>query len=392
MRSVGIVCECNPLHGGHQYLIQQARQSGADAIVCVMSGYFPQRGEAAVADPHTRAHALILGGADAVVELPFPFSCAGAEFFASAGVEILNRLGVEELWFGSECGDLALLERAAALADSSPFQEQYAQTAGQKEGTAQAFFDLLQEQLGLSAPFSSNDALGIAYLRAIRKQSASLRPHTVKRVGSGYREESATSGSYPSAMAVRKRIFEKGVAAADDLLSPDTLRLLQEAEKNGTALADLKNAERWILGHLRLSSAERNVAELTGGLLPRLLSAAEKATSYEELLSLAATKKYPLSRLRRGILYVLCDVAPEDLRTSPAYTRLLAANRVGCQFLAEQRKSLQIPVVTRNASLPQTAEAKRQAEWERRACAMYTLCLPAPKSPEALLKKNPIIR
>ena len=392
MRSVGIVCECNPLHGGHQYLIQKARQSGAEAVVCVMSGYFNQRGEAAIADPHTRAHALIFGGADAVVELPFPFSCAGAEFFAAAGVNILNRLGVDELWFGSECGDLALLEKGAYLADSPDFQAQYANTVGQADGTAQAFFDLLQRQLGLPTPFSSNDALGIAYLRAIRNQNASLLPVTVKRVGSGYREESATAREYPSAMAVRNVILRDGFAAASHLVSPDTLRLLQEAEKNGTAPADLKNAERWILGHLRFSSAERNVAELTGGLLPRLITAAEKATSYEELLTLASTKKYPLSRFRRGILYALCHVAPEELRASPAYTRLLAANRVGCQFLAEQRKSLHIPVVTRNASLPQTAEAKRQAEWERRACAMYTLCLSTPKSPEELLKRNPTIQ
>jgi predicted nucleotidyltransferase len=335
---------------------------------------------------------MLLGGADAVLELPFPYSAAGAEFFGAAGVEILDRLGVDELWFGSECGNLSLLERAAALADSHAFQEQYAGTVGQSDGTAQVFFDLLQKQLELSTPFSSNDALGIAYLRAIRKQNASLRPHTVTRVGSGYREETAPVDTYPSAMAVRNVIFENGISAATDLLSPDTLRLLQEAEKNGTALADLKNAERWILGHLRLSPPTEDVAELTGGLLPRLITAAEKATSYEELLTLAATKKYPLSRLRRGILYALCDIAPEDLRTPPAYTRLLAANRVGCQFLAEQRKSLQIPVVTRNASLPQTAEAKRQAEWERRAYALYTLCLPTPKSPEALLKKNPIIR
>ena len=108
MRIAGIICECNPIHGGHLYLMREARRQGADAVVCVMSGCFTQRGEAAIADPHTRAHALILGGADAVVELPFPFSCAGAEFFAAAGVEILNRLGVGELWFGSECGDLEI--------------------------------------------------------------------------------------------------------------------------------------------------------------------------------------------------------------------------------------------------------------------------------------------
>ena len=112
----------------------------------------------------------------------------------------------------------------------------------------------------------------------------------------------------------------------------------------------------------------------------------------KELLALAATKKYPIARLRRGILYALCGILTEDLRLSPAYTRLLAANATGCKFFAEQRKDLQIPLVTRNAGIPQTEEAKKQAEWERCACAMYTLCLPTPKSPEALLKKNPIIR
>ena len=175
-------------------------------------------------------------------------------------------------------------------------------------------------------------------------------------------------------------------------VTADTLALLKRAESEGTAPADLKWAERWILGQFRMMDPNTPVAELGGGLLPRMIRAAQRADSMEGLLTLAATKKYPLARLRRGILFGLTGIAAADLRTLPAYTRLLAANAVGCRFLSERRKTMQIPVVTRNASLPQTAEAARQAEWERRAYALYTLCLPAPKSPEALLKRNPIIR
>ena len=74
MKRVGIICECNPFHDGHAYLIRQARAAGADAVIAVMSGCFVQRGEAAVADPYLRAEALLAGGADAVLELPFPYA------------------------------------------------------------------------------------------------------------------------------------------------------------------------------------------------------------------------------------------------------------------------------------------------------------------------------
>lgn len=58
MKTVGIIAEYNPFHNGHQYHIEQARRiTGADAVVCVMSGSFVQRGDCAVADKWTRAHA-----------------------------------------------------------------------------------------------------------------------------------------------------------------------------------------------------------------------------------------------------------------------------------------------------------------------------------------------
>ena len=73
MRTAGMICECNPLHGGHRHLLCRMSEGGADAVVCVMSGDFVQRGEAAIVDCRTRAQILLDGGADLVFELPFPF-------------------------------------------------------------------------------------------------------------------------------------------------------------------------------------------------------------------------------------------------------------------------------------------------------------------------------
>ena len=61
MKHVGIICEYNPLHTGHAYLLERVR--GAQTVICLMSGNFTQRGEAAILPPVVRA---------AMAVCPFP--------------------------------------------------------------------------------------------------------------------------------------------------------------------------------------------------------------------------------------------------------------------------------------------------------------------------------
>ena len=84
----GIICEYNPFHAGHAWMLQQLREGGADGIVCVMSGDFVQRGEFAVADKFARAEMAVRCGADVVLELPAPWSAATAEVFACGAIHI----------------------------------------------------------------------------------------------------------------------------------------------------------------------------------------------------------------------------------------------------------------------------------------------------------------
>lgn len=49
-----VICEFNPFHNGHKYLLERAREkTDADATVCFMSGNFVQRGDIAFCDKHT---------------------------------------------------------------------------------------------------------------------------------------------------------------------------------------------------------------------------------------------------------------------------------------------------------------------------------------------------
>lgn len=390
MRIAGMICECNPLHAGHQYLMEQAKRGGADVLIALMSGCFVERGEPAVADGFVRAKALLAGGADVVLELPFPFSASSAEHFARAGVEILSRLGVHELWFGSECGSIETLSTLAGICDSPEFVARYAASVRSNGGSAKKYFEILSDLSGKDCACSPNDILGIAYLRAIRTFGSAMIPRTVQRLGSGYSER-RLNAECPSATALRIALAEGGIDAVSSYLAPTTRSSLAEALEEGRAPAGWKHAERLILGALRMLSDEEiaSIAELSGGLGARLRDAARKADSFEALLALVATKKYTTARIQRGILYALTGIRDEDLRAPCTYVRLLGANEVGRRALAACKRTSAIPVVTRRQDVP--AEGEAQCRLAERAWKLYTLCLPRSASASDYWRKKPIL-
>ena len=98
MTITGIIAEFNPFHNGHKYLLEQAE----GLKIVAMSGNFMQRGEPAIVDKWTRAQMALESGADLVVELPFLVSVQAADFFGQGAVDILARLGIDTLVFGTE--------------------------------------------------------------------------------------------------------------------------------------------------------------------------------------------------------------------------------------------------------------------------------------------------
>lgn len=388
MRTSGVICECNPFHAGHGYLFDCARAE-ADALVCVMSDWFTQRGEAAVLDPSVRAEILLRHGADAVFALPFPFSSAPGEQFGAAGVSLLSGLGVDDLWFGSECGDLAKLRAAAELSDRPEFLASYRAAVRSGAGTAAAYADGLRAEMGGDAPLSPNDLLAVSYLRALKRTGSAAVPHTVRRAGSGYHDAAVQADSYPSATALRALLFRGGAQALARFCdAPDLTRILAE-EAAGRAPADIARLDAVFLSWLRTAEAGQTdgVPGFGGGIGRRLAQAAWEAPDLAGALRCAGVR-CPDSRLRRGMLLALAGVTEEDLRAAPACAVLLAANGAGCRFLASLRHCSPLPVVSKRAAFPASPRASRQLLLNDRAAALWSLCLPVPVSPQALLRRG----
>ena len=122
MKICAVICEYNPFHNGHLYQLREAKKySQADALLCIMSGNFVQRGEAAIVDKFTRAKHAVLGGADAVIELPTIFATSNAELFAKGAISILSSIpAVSTLCFGAETNNTAAFLQAAALFNAEP--------------------------------------------------------------------------------------------------------------------------------------------------------------------------------------------------------------------------------------------------------------------------------
>ena len=373
----GIIAEYNPFHRGHAHQIAETRRAlGSDCgVVCVLSGDFVQRGDAAVFDKFSRAESAVRGGADLVLELPLRWSLSSAEGFARGGVHMLAATGVvTHLSFGSETGETAPLQRAADGLRDPALGERLRAELRRGLPFPAARQNALERLIGADAAVLSNpnDLLAVEYLRAIHDLGAALAPLAVRRVGALHDE--AGESDYPSASALRARM-----QAGQDVSA--WAPYLPEAEP--VFLPDLEIA---ILSRLRALKPEDFAAlpDASEGLENVLYQAVRSEASLEGVLAAAKSKRYPMSRLRRMLLCAALGVKKAE--GLPPYLRVLAANERGRALLRDMRKSASLPVITK------PADARGMPEFHLTADAhdLYVLAQPD-KAPGRDWRHSPVM-
>ena len=393
MKTTGIICEYNPFHTGHAHQISRIKKNGG-AVICLMSGHITERGEFAIADKYARAACAICGGADLVLELPFPHCAASAEFFADAGVGALLSLGVDEINFGSESADRESLLRTAKLTSGKEFDEKYRQKLAKDPtlGAAQAYF-LTCREMGLAKELLPNDILGVSYFKSALRRGQEEKLTVQKREGSAYSSKEIEYGKHPSATALRAELQAGGLSALDAMPSGSKEMFLR-AINDGLAPTDAKKLTAAYLSFFRLADPRTlsGFAEASGGLADRLCTSAAESTTLDEFFDRAAAKRYTDSRVRRAAINCMLGVRPEDLRAAPAYLLLLAANKKGRKLLASMRKSAELPIVTKPADAESLGPAAaRQSELSRRVDALFCQTLPTEKTASEYIKRSPFI-
>lgn len=380
--AVGVIAEYNVFHGGHAWQLGEVRRRlGADtAVVVCMSGNFVQRGDFAILAKHARAEAAVLAGADLVLELPTPWSAATAERFAQGGVAVLAGTGVvTHLSFGCECGSLEPLQRVAEGLARDSYHERLRRFLGEGMTFAAA------RQAALSAPelagdaarclASPNNALAVEYLRAL--DGCGIQPLALPRMGAGH--DSQEPGEYLSASAIRHKILS-GSGDWRPFVPASTAAILDREIAARRAPVSMAACERAVLARLR-TMTEKDFSAYDGGgegLYHRFYHAVHSAAGLEDILTAAKTKRYPLARLRRMLLYSYLGVQPPGRGETPPYLRVLAANARGRALLGEMRKTAALPILTRPGSVRRLDRAAQDLfALESRCTDLYTLAFPA---------------
>ncbi len=346
MRIAGILCEYNPFHTGHYEQIKSVKQK-TDYLICLMSASFVQRGEPAMYDKFTRASWALKAGADAVLELPCLYSLRSAEGFSMGAMRIFEKIGIDTLYFGSECSQNALLALADVYAQEAPEYLEYFRSfmkrglsyAAAREAAARLCIPGLPDEA-----FMRNAVLGIEYILALRRLHSSIQPVALPRLED------------VSASLVRENIAAKDGHISDDIsgLLPEFvfeyIPLLTPVKPN--AISDA------LLYKLRSMNIQEYAAlpGISEGFENRLYNAAQAAVTYDGLLSIVAHKRMPLSRIKRALMCALLGINQSHVelydRQNPSYLRLLGMRTESKCLISHIQEHANIPVITQPAHHP----------------------------------------
>ena len=338
MKKIGIICEYNPFHNGHLYHISKIKEMFDDSlIILVMSGNFTQRGEASIIPKYSKCDIALLSGIDLVIELPFIFATQSADVFAKTSIEILDKLNVDYVVFGSETNDINKLTMLAKTQINNKkydklVKEYLDKGVNYPTALSKALYQLTDKKID-----KPNDILGVSYIREILKLNSNITPFCIKR-----------SNDYNS------------IELNDNITSASSIRY---ALSNGD---DVKNyVPEYVYDYLKNPIFTKNYFNLLKykimtentleeyqtvdeGIQNRIKKCIIKSKDLDDLILKVKTKRYTYNKLSRMFIHILCNLKNEEVKkyNKISYIRVLGFNIKGRNYLNEIKKDIDIPIIT----------------------------------------------
>lgn len=360
MNITGIITEYNPFHNGHKFHLEESKkQTKSDGTICIMSGNFVQRGGPAIIDKWKRTELALNNGVDLIIELPTFYAVSSAEFFAKGAVSILNSLNiVNNLFFGSEIGDAKALSEIAKVlvSEDEKFQNILKENLSLGLTFAKAREKSLIEYLNSSEInniiTSSNNILGIEYIKAILKLNSSINPVALKREGSNYNDKSL-SQTFSSATSIREVL--KNTSNIEDLKniipleSYEVFSKLQEQDYRFTFEEEMF---KYIKYKIQTNCVNfNNLYEVTEGLDNKIIKEISSSNSLHEFILKIKSKRYTYSKISRILTHIYLGLDNDDFKDianeNNLYVRVLGFNKTGREILSLIKANSSIPLITK---------------------------------------------
>ena len=349
---LGIIGEYNPFHNGHLYHIAKSKEeTGAQYVVCVISGNFVQRGDTSIINKWAKTKMALEGGADLVIELPTIYSISSAENFAEGAIKILNSLKiVDTISFGMEANDVSILNNIANVLYAEP--KEYTTMLAHELQKGNSFPKARENALLMylndikkyaNVLSGSNNILGIEYLKALKRTKSNITPVGIKREKVLYKDQYMVD-EFASATAIRRMLITRQFDDVRKSIPKTSYKVLGEELKQGHYVLDLFKFEKEILYQLRKMTVEeiRKLPDVSEGLENSIKNAADSCNSLNELINIVKSKRFTQTRIMRILLYALLEIDKKQMETSRKiipYTRILGMNEKGKQLISQVTKA-----------------------------------------------------
>ncbi|MFR2534567.1 MAG: nucleotidyltransferase [Clostridia bacterium] len=345
---LGIVCEYNPFHNGHLYHIQESKkQTGAQYVVCIMTGNFTQRGETSLINKWTKAQMALLNGADIVIELPTVYSISSAENFAQGAIKILDSLKiVDTISFGTETQDFEALKNITSVLAQEP--KEYIAILNHELGKGISYPKARENALMMylndikryaNILSGSNNILAIEYLKALRRQKSDIQPFGIQRQKVCYHDEQIVD-EFASSSAIRKLVEKEQYEDVRKVMPKNAYMLLKEEIKKGNYIVSITQYEKEILYNLRKMHVQEiaDLPDVAEGLENNIKNAANSCNNVKDLINIIKSKRYTQTRIQRILLYSLLGITKKDMANAKKitpYVRVLGFNDKGREMLSD---------------------------------------------------------
>ena len=361
----GIIAEFNPLHKGHESLMQFAKSlPDSEGVIVILSSNFTQRGSPSIADKFSRASMAVMAGADLVIELPFLYACSAGQDFSRGAVEILGRLGcVSRLVFGMENPEFDAASLADVMArEPEGYKEILRREIGRGASFPKAVSIALDEIIAGSRDFITrpNNMLAVSYMAGIIRGGWKIEAVPFLRSGE-----------------VTSRAIREDVAGNSHMMPEYSREILENVKREGR-LSDEGRLWPLLQGAFIRSRAEelRENFGIDEGIEGLFLKHWKASRGLEDFLGRCVCARYTRAHIRRRIVYILLGLKRESVRSAMndavPYARVLAFNERGREILRICRKTSSIPVITRLKDA-EGVTGKFFAETEYRASQLYEL-------------------
>ena len=226
---------------------------------------------------------------------------------------------------------------------------------------------------------SSNNLLGIEYIKAIQKTKSSITPILIPRKEVSH-NATLPKSTYASGTTIRQWIMEKGISSIKEFVPSITYSLLQENQTN--LLFGLSCYEKEILYLFRTKSLQEiaSLPDVTEGLENKIKKAASQCNTLNVFLEKLKTKRYTYTRLQRICLSMLLDITKDEINVSkiiPPYLRILGMNKKGKELVSVQNKqNPALPFVTSFKKYEQKKPVSyltQMLQKDKQATDIYTL-------------------